>query len=84
MRNLTAGIASPILAEAPKRAIKFSLNEKYKEAVKRKDGTLPWTRYVIRFYSIKPVAVLCDIAVFVISSAAWGVHHKSEQRGQKL
>eukprot|EP00611_Tribonema_gayanum_P002178 TRINITY_DN1158_c2_g1_i1.p1 TRINITY_DN1158_c2_g1~~TRINITY_DN1158_c2_g1_i1.p1 ORF type:complete len:316 (-),score=120.56 TRINITY_DN1158_c2_g1_i1:158-1057(-) len=42
--NLYRGIASPILAEAPKRAIKFSLNEKYKEAVKKKDGTLPGYR----------------------------------------
>jgi solute carrier family 25 2-oxodicarboxylate transporter 21 len=42
--NLYRGIASPILAEAPKRAIKFSLNEKYKQSVRKKDGSLPGSR----------------------------------------
>eukprot|EP01029_Cantina_marsupialis_P020635 TRINITY_DN484_c0_g1_i1.p1 TRINITY_DN484_c0_g1~~TRINITY_DN484_c0_g1_i1.p1 ORF type:complete len:293 (-),score=93.42 TRINITY_DN484_c0_g1_i1:800-1678(-) len=37
---LYRGIISPIFAEAPKRAIKFSANEKYKKITCKKDGSL--------------------------------------------
>lgn len=42
--NLYRGILSPILAEAPKRAIKFSLNETYKGMLRKDDGSLPAAR----------------------------------------
>ncbi|CAN0364230.1 unnamed protein product [Ascophyllum nodosum] len=42
--NLYRGIASPILAEAPKRAIKFSANAAYKEKLRKGDGSLPGLR----------------------------------------
>jgi solute carrier family 25 2-oxodicarboxylate transporter 21 len=42
--NLYRGIASPILAEAPKRAMKFTLNDVFKGMVKREDGSLPASR----------------------------------------
>lgn len=35
------GVLAPIFAEAPKRAIKFSFNEKYKNAFRGEDGSLP-------------------------------------------
>jgi solute carrier family 25 2-oxodicarboxylate transporter 21 len=38
------GIVSPILAEAPKRAVKFSANEQYKVMLKNDKGELPWNR----------------------------------------
>jgi len=38
------GIASPILAEAPKRAVKFSANEQFKVSLKNEKGELPWNR----------------------------------------
>jgi len=38
------GIASPILAEAPKRAVKFSANEQYKTMLKNDKGELTWDR----------------------------------------
>jgi len=38
------GMISPILAEAPKRAIKFSANEQYKTLLKNDKGELPWNR----------------------------------------
>lgn len=37
---LYRGIASPIFAEAPKRATKFAFNERYKSLLKKSDGTL--------------------------------------------
>lgn len=41
---LYRGIASPIFAEAPKRAVKFSANEEYKRLLQLPDGTLPSSR----------------------------------------
>jgi len=38
------GIVSPILAESPKRAVKFSANEWFKKSLKDTDGNLPWYR----------------------------------------
>ncbi|CAM9879512.1 unnamed protein product [Ectocarpus sp. 13 AM-2016] len=39
--NLYRGVASPVMAEAPKRAIKFSLNASFKKLLHKEDGTLP-------------------------------------------
>ncbi|CBJ29164.1 conserved unknown protein [Ectocarpus siliculosus] len=39
--NLYRGVASPVMAEAPKRAIKFSLNASFKKLLQKDDGTLP-------------------------------------------
>lgn len=41
--SLYRGILSPILAEAPKRAIKFTCNEQYKKLLAGKDGKLHHT-----------------------------------------
>jgi len=38
------GISSPILAEAPKRAIKFASNDRYKNLLRDKQGRLPMER----------------------------------------
>eukprot|EP01084_Bolivina_argentea_P314471 544693_1 len=38
--NLYRGLLSPILAEAPKRAIKFTTNENYKVLFQNQDGNL--------------------------------------------
>eukprot|EP00752_Nemacystus_decipiens_P003973 g3639.t1 len=38
--NLYRGVWSPIMAEAPKRAIKFSLNATYKDLLRKDDGSL--------------------------------------------
>lgn len=38
--NLYRGVWSPIVAEAPKRAIKFGLNETYKGMLRKDDGSL--------------------------------------------
>ncbi|CAM9668300.1 unnamed protein product [Phaeothamnion confervicola] len=46
-RNLYRGVVSPILAEAPKRAIKFSCNETYKDVVRAPDGSLPGYRAAV-------------------------------------
>lgn len=35
------GVLAPVFAEAPKRAVKFSFNEKYKNALRSEDGSLP-------------------------------------------
>lgn len=43
-RNLYRGISSPLLAEAPKRAIKFSSNEKYKQLFAGPNGEIEWYR----------------------------------------
>jgi len=40
--TLYRGIISPILAEAPKRAVKFSSNEIYKPFFTDKDGNISW------------------------------------------
>lgn len=42
--NLYRGVWSPVFAEAPKRAIKFSLNETFKGLVRKDDGSLPAVR----------------------------------------
>ncbi|CAN0267679.1 unnamed protein product [Pylaiella littoralis] len=39
--NLYRGVLSPVMAEAPKRAIKFSLNATYKDLLREDDGSLP-------------------------------------------
>src|SRR5689334_6506270 len=36
------GISSPLLAEAPKRAVKFTCNELYKPIFTKADGTIAW------------------------------------------
>ncbi|CAM9167118.1 unnamed protein product [Choristocarpus tenellus] len=46
-QNLYRGVMSPVFAEAPKRAAKFSLNETYKGALRKEDGTLPGLRAAI-------------------------------------
>lgn len=38
--GLYRGLASPIVAEAPKRAVKFSCNEQYKGMLRGADGSL--------------------------------------------
>jgi len=45
--NLYRGIASPIMAEAPKRAIKFSSNEQYKKLLANAKGQVSNTGFVI-------------------------------------
>lgn len=45
--GLYRGIISPILAEAPKRAVKFSTNETYKNWLKTPEGKLPSERAFI-------------------------------------
>lgn len=42
--NLYRGVMSPMMAEAPKRAIKFGLNETYKNMLRKDDGSLPALR----------------------------------------
>ena len=42
LSNLYRGVAAPIFAEAPKRAIKFSFNEKYKNILRDDEGNLPF------------------------------------------
>lgn len=42
--NLYRGVWSPVFAEAPKRAIKFSLNETYKGMLRKEDDSLPALR----------------------------------------
>ncbi|CAM9493488.1 unnamed protein product [Discosporangium mesarthrocarpum] len=42
--KLYRGVLSPVFAEAPKRALKFSLNETYKGALRKEDGSLPGFR----------------------------------------
>eukprot|EP00904_Undaria_pinnatifida_P010595 jgi/Undpi1/6666/HiC_scaffold_20.g09145.m1 len=42
--NLYRGVWSPVMAEAPKRAIKFSLNATYKDKLRNEDGSLPAIR----------------------------------------
>eukprot|EP00164_Ancoracysta_twista_P005553 GFYU01007616.1.p1 GENE.GFYU01007616.1~~GFYU01007616.1.p1 ORF type:complete len:288 (+),score=77.52 GFYU01007616.1:142-1005(+) len=45
--NLYRGISAPIVAEAPKRAIKFTTNEKYKGWLRTSDGKLPFERALL-------------------------------------
>lgn len=45
--NLYRGVWSPVFAEAPKRAIKFSLNETYKVKLRKEDGSLPALRAAV-------------------------------------
>ena len=47
VRNLYRGVASPILAEAPKRAMKFTLNDVFKGYVRKEDGSLPAHRAAV-------------------------------------
>jgi solute carrier family 25 2-oxodicarboxylate transporter 21 len=42
--RLYRGIAAPILAEAPKRAVKFTANEQYKHLLTASDGTVSTLR----------------------------------------
>eukprot|EP01086_Lenisia_limosa_P010103 TRINITY_DN34034_c0_g1_i2.p1 TRINITY_DN34034_c0_g1~~TRINITY_DN34034_c0_g1_i2.p1 ORF type:complete len:247 (-),score=91.12 TRINITY_DN34034_c0_g1_i2:105-845(-) len=39
------GIVAPIFAEAPKRAVKFACNEKYKQLFRRSDGSMTIPRF---------------------------------------
>lgn len=45
--NLYRGIMSPILAEAPKRAIKFASNEQYKKLLADEKGQMTTIRSAI-------------------------------------
>jgi len=76
---LYRGIASPILAEAPKRAVKFATNEKYKELLAKPDGTLPAERAFAAgaLAGATEVIVNCPFEVIKVRMQAPGSPYKS-------
>lgn len=76
---LYRGIASPILAEAPKRAVKFATNEEYKKLLQTADGQLP----PIRAFAAGALAgstetfVNCPFEVIKVRMQAKGSTYKS-------
>jgi len=76
---LYRGIASPILAEAPKRAVKFATNEKYKEMLAKPDGTLPAERAFVAgaLAGSTEVIVNCPFEVIKVRMQAKNSPYKS-------
>lgn len=76
---LYRGIASPILAEAPKRAVKFATNEKYKEMLARPDGSLPPQRAFLAgaMAGATEVIVNCPFEVIKVRMQAKNSPYKS-------
>ncbi len=59
LRGLYRGIASPIVAEAPKRAVKFASNEQYKILLRDSNGSVAYN---------SPFAAICLRIISLISS----------------
>ena len=76
---LYRGIASPILAEAPKRAVKFATNEEYKKLLSKSDGTLPAERAFIAgaLAGSTETVVNCPFEVVKVRMQAKGSTYKS-------